>query len=473
MITLEELLKRAGEGEKSFKFDKFVIAEEDDVEGTKQSKLDRWKPYEIKGAVTPEFKIPIKKSNNSDLATRDMLSKVLTFILFTQHRRYKTGCTAMPIPTTSRQNLMIWGNKMAVSRAIKFMIEMGLITVHDEKYRFGVPYKGGNYGKLYAYYKDNEDKVIEYCKGHGIEKYEIRNARAPMTKEQITKIQETHQVKTFEISEVRFGKNLTLKKPDGVSAGLFVDYLTECLYHNYPEFLLHQQIVDKINEFYKDTPELFLRFVPHYHWKNDVVVRIGIRVTNSLCNTKKEDRVAILERYGFNLEKDIKSSVPRLTLSINSGHWIDESVDIYEMINEELDPGSAFTQERREAIKYYHMRSYFEEGSDKALGKNVTYNIDTTGIVKTDVDSLMGRLRSAACKVEGGKFYGSDIFYVESCVYLMTVYDLLTSGHKVWLLYDAFYARGAEDQETFENMINKGVELNFKYFMEHSSVSFK
>lgn len=29
----------------------------------------------------------------------------------------------------------------------------------------------------------------------------------------------------------------------------------------------------------------------------------------------------------------------------------------------------------------------------------------------------------------------------------------------------------AEDQETFENMINKGVELKFRYFMEHSCIS--
>lgn len=473
MVTLEELLERANGEKKSYKFDKFAIAEEEDEEGAKQSKLDGWKPLKIEGVALPEFKIPVNKSNRSKLATKETLSKVLTFIAFTQRRRYKTGCTAIPIPTTSRQNLMIWGNKMAVSRAIDFMIEMGLITTYDEKYRFGVPYKGGNYGKLYAYHKENEDKVIEYCKQEGIEKYQIHNARPPLTKEKIASIQATHRACSFEVSKVRFRKNLHLKKPDGVSVGQFKDYLIECLYHNYPEFWLHQQIVEKINEYYKDDPDLFLSFTPHFRWKNDEVVKIGIRVTNRLCNTKKEDRAAILEQYGFNLEKDIKSSVPRLTLSINSGHWIDESVDIYEMINEEFDPGSVFTQERREAIKHYHLLSYFEEGSDKMLGKNVTYNIDTTGFVKTDVDELMGRLRNAARKVEGGKFYGSDIFYIESCVYLMTVYDLLTAGYKVWLLYDAFYAQGAADQETFEKMISNGVRLNFKYFMEHSGEMFK
>jgi len=172
--------------------------------------------------------------------------------------------------------------------------------------------------------------------------------------------------------------------------------------------------------------------------------------------------------------KDIYASVAQ---SIYKNNY-EDNLEFYEMINAEFDPGSEFTQKRRDALKHYFLCIYFadklgKECSDKELGKNVTYNIDTTGIAKTDVDDLMGRLRNAARKVVGGKFYGSDIFYIESCVYLMTLYDLLTSGYKVWLLYDAFYAQGAADQETFEKMISNGVRLNFKYFMEHSGDMFK
>ena len=50
----------------------------------------------------------------------------------------------------------------------------------------------------------------------------------------------------------------------------------------------------------------------------------------------------------------------------------------------------------------------------------------------------------------------------------MTLYDLLTSGHKVWLVYDAFYSNGEEDQETFENMVAHSVKMNFRHFMEIS-----
>ena len=47
----------------------------------------------------------------------------------------------------------------------------------------------------------------------------------------------------------------------------------------------------------------------------------------------------------------------------------------------------------------------------------------------------------------------------------MTLYDLLTSGHRVWQVYDCFYSTGAEDQKLFEYMILSGVKLNFEDFL--------
>ena len=85
---------------------------------------------------------------------------------------------------------------------------------------------------------------------------------------------------------------------------------------------------------------------------------------------------------------------------------------------------------------------------------------------RQDVCDKMAELREAIIKAEGGKLYGSDIFYVESCVYLMTLYDLVTSGHRVWQVYDCFYSTGAEDQEMFDDMISSGVRLNFLYFID-------
>lgn len=123
-------------------------------------------------------------------------------------------------------------------------------------------------------------------------------------------------------------------------------------------------------------------------------------------------------------------------------------IDIYKLINDEFEPGSNFTDQRRENIKKYALPTYFEKGSDQMLGKNLIYKLGKIGIDKKIIDDSMGRLRQALVKAVGGRTFGSDIFYIESCVYLMTLYDLLCSGHMVWLVYDAFYSNGPEDDET-------------------------
>lgn len=507
MITLEELFERGTEARKKKKQeneqkkkskkktktevveevveerdktqDKLDLALEDDPEEIVCGLIDNWKPCALEGYETPKFEIPVKKSNNYEFYKRAELSRVLAFIEYAQKKRVKGGCTAMPIPTTSRKNLMIWGYPKAISRGIEFMKEIGLITVHIDQFRFGVPFEGANYGKTYAYFEENEQKVIQYCEEHGIHKYVVKNLEEIKgTEKQILKVESAieyiDEVKTFDRSAVRFAKGLNLEKPEGVSVQDFEIYLYCCLYLNYPELALHQMKADEINEnFYKDYPEFKLRFRPHFTWKDNKVVKIGIRISNEFCNQKKEDRKALLEQYGFHLEHDIRSSVPRLTLSINKGRWVDEDVDMYELINEEFEPGFKFTETRRDAIKHFMLRTYFDIGSDKELGRNVLSDIykakvEITEVEKAEVDELMGRLREAAFRALGSKNYGSDIFYIESCVYLMTLYDLLTSGHMVWLVYDAFYSNGEEDQETFTEMVKSSVRLNFGYFMEQS-----
>lgn len=231
--------------------DKLELALEDNPDEVRCDLIDTWKPCVLEGYETPEFKIPINNSNNSLTRTREELSRVLAFIEYAQRKRIKGGCTAMPIPTTSRKNLTIWGYPKAISRGIEFMKELGLITVYIDQFRFGVPFEGANYGR------------------------------------------------------------------------------------------------NVLSEIYK-------------------------------------------------------------------------------------------------------------------------MKIDMPGVEKAEIDELMGRLREAAFKALGSRTFGSDIFYIESCVYLMTLYDLLTSGHMVWLVYDAFYSNGEEDQELFETMVRNAVRMNFGYFMERS-----
>lgn len=221
-------------------------------------------------------------------------------------------------------------------------------------------------------------------------------------------------------------------------------------------------------DYYKNYPEFQIKFQPRFTWsKNCKYVKgIGIRATNSLINVKKEDRAEVLEAYGLTLEKDISASVPRMTLSLNFGRWIDESEDIYELIFRVMEPEGEFSEQTREAIKKLHMRAYFEP-SDELTGHHTWLAMKRDNIEKQDVCDKMSELRSAVLEAEGGKLYGNEIFYIESCIYLMTLYDLLSCGCRVWQVYDCFYGYSSDEdvQEMFGEMISEGVRANFEEFM--------
>ena len=407
------------------------------------------------------FIIKESKAKGAETKLRNKLSKVLTFVDFVKHKRFKTGCTIMPISITNKDYLSIWENEKGVSRAIAYMIEIGLIGVESSKYQFGACHEEDNKSKTYYYYKENEDALKAYCDARNIQKYIVKN-----------KVYDMKEIKNIHASidktKVRFASRLKLIKPAELSKAEFEKQLTLCLYENYPGLSFHILKANEINEkYYRDYPEFRIRFQPNFTWSDDdlYVNRIGIRATNSMTNMKKEARKEVIKAYGFTLEKDINASVPRMTLSLNNGEWVDESEDMYERIFRIMEPGGVFNKEKRKAIKDLHMRAYFDQG-DKSVGHHTWLAMDQENIDREDVCEKMEEFRKAIIQAEGGKLYGSDIFYVESCVYLMTLYDLLSSGHKVWQVYDCFYATGEEDQETFEFMISYGVKMNFLYFMD-------
>lgn len=482
MISVEEIFERIEQKKQN---DKAKKEQRDKAKSLPQdSDSDNKRtPNTIDNYVVPDFNINKSNMSGKKPASSKVLSKILTFVHSVQKIRVRNACTIMPIAVTSNEYLSIWGSEKNISRAVDTMIRIGLIGEHDETYRHHAPalYEDENRSKTYKYFYENELKFIAYCEQHKIKEFNPENVTEYSKKVKKTIAKVDSEYKEFKIEDVIFSSNLKLMKPLGVSESDFETYLTYCLYSNYPEFKFHQMKVDEINEnYYKDYPEFAIRFKPNFTWhinkKNPEVkkvVKIGIRATNSFCNKEEEERDKILEEYGLNLEWDITSSVPRLTLSLNTGEWVDESIDIYELINNEFDPefhpiSKEAKNKRRKAIKKLHMSGYFEEHSDLILGRNVWNHMVKDGANKYEVYDVAKRLRDAITKAEGGKLYGSEIFYVESCVYLMTLYDLFSSGHMAWLVYDAFYSKGESEQEYFELMIKNGVRLNFEAFYERS-----
>ena len=175
--------------------------------------------------------------------------------------------------------------------------------------------------------------------------------------------------------------------------------------------------------------------------------KIGIRCTNSLCSAKKEKdgnenfygiyKEDVIKQYELTLEKDVKSSVQRLTLTLNSGFWIDESLDMYELIyngyisNSNEDDMIDNFSEVREHIKSLHMRAYFD--TEGRIGTNARNAMDYVAEQdKATIDRELRILKKAVESAEGGHLYDSEIFFHESCIYMDVLYELLSRGFFVW-----------------------------------------
>lgn len=437
-----------------------------------------WKPQRVENYIAPKFIIPHVRSVK---CTREKLSKVLAFIDSVKHIRTADCCTGnMPISTTNKRLISICGSQRNVSNLIKFMKQINLISDCNTDYQFNANNKEYNISKTYYYYIEVEREIKEYCSNNNINIYVIRNNSYSDT------VVEKFSIDNFDNDKVRFSSKLHLLKPDNYSVAQFEEYLTAVLYKNYPELKHYQSLADEINDkYYADYPEMSLRFIPHFTWNkgNKAVRKIGIRCTNALVNAKKDKddskdffgyyKEDILAKYGFNLDKDVKSSVPRITLSLNLDTWISEDIDIYEIIYErykelkrEVSHSDTVVEKFtsvRESIKNLHMRGYFDD--EKTLGVH-TRRAMANVMSKDAVDIEMQIFKKAIIQAEGGYLYDNEIFYHESCIYMDVLKSLLEKGYFTWICYDAFYAKKAKaKQEEFELLVTSLVQEKANDYM--------
>ena len=421
----------------------------------------RWEPVRPDDQKeTPSFNIVESRAPGAKTKLRNKLSYILSFIDSIKHIRYSDGCTIMPIPIYSRRNIRIWGSPRNVLNAIGYMVSIGLITQETKANKFK------HLASTYRYYKENEDKFKEYCEERGIVKGRYTGSIS---------IGESCNI---DPKIVRFKSKTYLKKPDNMSEVEFMEYLTLCLRENYPLFnLWKNKIDDEINpKFYSDYPEIWLMFEPHFHWSKTrkSITKIGIRLTSSLNNTRKEDRGKIMEKYGFKYVHDIVSSIPRVTYSLNHGKWCDEDIDFYKLMFDEIEPNGEWNDEKREVIKQLCLRCIFEP-SGKSAGSHIYKKIkNTKALSKNETYKSIEKFRDAIVKVVGGRTYDNEVFLAESIVYLMTLYDFLYTYTNVWLLYDAFYSEIIPDVEEeivdFKWLVESSIKNNFAYFIKLTSI---
>lgn len=413
------------------------------------------------------FNIPEVRSKK---CTKEKLSKVLAFIEMKKYSRYSDGFTVMTISVKNKRLLSMCGTIMSVSNLISYMIQIGLLAEYDEQYQYNAYYSKDNKAKQYVYSYNTETSIKEYCKLHNINKYQIKNNNISIVK----KFNES--ILSFDSSEVRFSSKVAFLKPDNFSTTEFEEYLTVCLYKNYPELEHYQNIADEINEtFFSDDLDRQIQFKPSFTWNkgNKIVRKIGIRATNSLVSVKKEKedgdedgtiyRDDILKRYGLSYEFDVKSSVPRVTYLLNNGVWMDNNFDFYEVMFKnfiQLCPEETleWNEETRKIFKSFHMKGYFD--TEVMMATHLKFAISKKGKYDknewNNLDKVMSAYKQAITSTVGELKYDSEVFFYESCIYLDVLKELLNRNYKVLQIYDGFYLdRECKDiEEIVKNKAN-------------------
>ena len=154
-----------------------------------------------------------------------------------------------------------------------------------------------------------------------------------------------------------------------------------------------------------------------------------------------------------------------MAYALNHGGWLKDDVDLYERIYRETDCDCSDEEFKleREAVKKLFFRAYFDS-TDNKLAYHTWNHMIQDGLDKESVYDDMKNLRRAMETVLGEKRYDNFIFYVESCIYIDTLYSLLEQGYKVWLVYDCFYGVGVGTEEEFKKLVQETVWVSFVRF---------
>ena len=313
---------------------------------------------------------------------------------------------------------------------------MDLLKCVDDSYRFNAYSDDLNRSKRYICNKNVQELIIALANKYGIVIHRHQNYQRDIVRDNTI-------VATFDI---RFNSKLNLRVPNMTDAEVIA-----YLHKKYPQLAEYQKLADSINsEYYSRDRERRIQFIPtikRSRGNSSTITKIGIRATNSLVSLKEHDNGKDTEKqwrkdwlnehykHGW-MEFDVKSSIFRINYFLNHGVWLDNSIDLYELMY-----GKKFeSAEKRAEYKAIAMSLYFE----KSVGTLYTHVSNKAVELKrydSDIVKLMlGDMHRQMTAVIGRK-YDSEIFLHESCIYMDLQKELLERGFDVTVVSDRILRR--------------------------------
>lgn len=406
----------------------------------------------------------ITRGSLSSLLGRKWKNSLLPVLCLCELYKFRTSTkesTILFLPTTSKYLTDVFGNARNVSNAIKRSKMIGLTICVDENYKFGV---SDSRSKLYAWNKDAERKILEFCKAEGIHADIPRS----VTMKRILK---------------DFGKNTGwIEKADGfvikitqktaLPKNLTDEEVIEAILVRYPEIKYAMEVAVELNKHLPENEQISC--IPKItRSKSGTITKIGFRITNPIVSAKVHDnqnsdyhgpwlKDVLSASFGRWVEYDVKSSIYRVAHLLTYGKWLPDSVDLYEEIAGFEFPSSEY----RNFFKVLAMSLYFENSA-----KSLVAHYKAKGMALQDSEELLRVIDEARERMRQvcGESLRSEIFVAESCIYLEAFRRMTERGWRVIQVYDGFYIKDG-DENTVEEARNIVEESAYWYYNKYKRV---
>ena len=162
--------------------------------------------------------------------------------------------------------------------------------------------------------------------------------------------------------------------------------------------------------------------------------------------------------------------MPRLTFALNKGVWLENDIDLYEIMYQKfikLCPSEQleWNETTRNIFKSFHMNGYFDTEAKLSahLKRQVSMKVEKYNKKEwADLEYVMKSYRESIIETVGELKYDSEIFFHESCIYMDVTYDLLSKGIDVWQQYDCWYTdkEVANIEQIVEYYVSKYIDKN-------------
>lgn len=385
-----------------------------------------------------------------------------SFVNLYKHCTSRKCITELAIPVRTQQLVQVFHSHTTVSTVIDLAEKVGLLKCVEPKYCFNGN-RQDNSAKRYIYNKKVQDLILAIVKMRGIKikEYQKKN-RVEALNAKVNAVPE--KIKQM----IRVGTNLRI-----ASCNLNDDTVRAILDTRYPMVKRCQELADIDNQKLCAAEQIKCDWNITRTEKN--ITKIGFRATSGIVSLKEHEnenpnysgvwrKDYLAER--FNGKKvysfDVKSSIFRVTFWLNFGIWLDNDIDLYELMY-----GSKFASDpERLAYKVFKMRTYFDKGN--AIVSHIMpifKGVDKADLLKL-VDADVARQEKVI-----GKSFKSEVFVYESCLYMELVHRLREAGIDVVQVYDGFYSDNPELEAKSKEILQKIVSEIEKKYSEYFQIN--